>query len=364
MEKQSFISGRQAVIILLLAQLPYSTAFIPNLQAGNSVQDILLAVPANFILNFIVAIPILLLMKRYPGKDILEIADGIGGRGLTAVLAVLYMAGFFYLCIWPLNYFQQFYVNSIIPESHYFGIIIPLLAVCLYASIKGIEGIARFGTFVLFVYLFDVLLIGATVFPQIHLENLLPQFYNGPKIFEGALLSQANTDYQIVLLLFLTPFLHSFEKPGRLFARWNVIAAVVLLYVQFMVVTVLGSFGSEQIFPVYALSRQSGLGVFDRLEAVEYIAWIVETIFEISAFLYMAHTCLIRLGLNTYRRTVNFVLAGALLGVGWVVSRHVFVFRNITRSPFVLAGVLTFVFVIPLIMLLAGAVHGKAGQTP
>lgn len=364
MEKQSFISGRQAVAILLLARLPYSTAFIPNLQAGNSVQDILLAVPANFLLNFLIAIPILALMKRYPGKDILEIADHIGGRGLTAVLAVLYMAGFFYLCIWPLDYFQQFYINSIIPESHYLDVAIPLLLVSLYASIKGIEGIARFGAFVLLAYLLDVLLIGTTLIPSIHLENLLPQFYNGPKIFEGALLSQANTDYQIVLLLFLAPFLHRTEKPGRLFARWNIIAAVIVLAVQFLVVTVLGAFGSEQIFPIYALSRQSNLGVFDRLDAAEFIAWIMETIFEISVFLYMAYTCLTRLGLNSHRRLVNFAIAGALLAVGWLVSRHVFVFRNITKSPYVLAGILLFAFVIPLAMLLAGMVRKKAGQTP
>lgn len=362
MEKQSFISGRQVVVILLLTRLPYSTAFISSLHAGNSIQDILLAVPINFLLNFLLAAPILLLMSRYPGKDMLEIADQIGGRGLTVVLGIVYLAGFLCVAVLPIDYFQNFYTNSIIPESRFFGIVIPLLLVCVYAAVRGVEGLARLGMLVLIAYLIDVLFIVGTVIPSVHLEYLLPQLYNGPGVLEKAVLIGANSSFQIVLLSFLAPFLRSHEKPARLFARWNIIAAIVLLYLQFMVVTVLGTFGTEQVFPLYTLSRRSGLGVFDRLEAAELIPWIMETVFEIAVFIYIAYTCLTRMGLNKYRRTVTFVIGAVLLGAGRVTYRRLMQTRYIGDNPWVTAGMILTVLVIPLGLLLADTVRRKAGQ--
>lgn len=363
MEKQSYISARQAVLILLLTRLPYSTAFIADLHAGDSVQDILLSAPVNFLLNFIFAVPILALMRRHPGKDLLEIADHIGGRPLTAVLGALYLAYFLFQSLLSLECFQQFYINSIIPESQYLSIVIPLLLVSLYASVRGIEGMARCGVFVMVVYLLNVLIIGLTLIPSIHLEYVLPQFYNGPAVFEKALLSVANGNYQIVLLSFLGPFLRGSEKPARIFAWWNVIKAILLFLLQFLIVTVLGPFGAQQTFPVYSLSRQSGLGVFDRLEAVELVGWIVETLFELSVLIYMAYTCVVRAGVNRGRRLLNLGLGALLLVVGWLVSRHVYLLRGITRNPVVTASTILTVILIPLGLLLADTIREKAGQT-
>ena len=53
MEKQSQISARQLIVLMIMLRLPFSTAYYIALNAGQSIQDILFAVPVNFVLNFI-----------------------------------------------------------------------------------------------------------------------------------------------------------------------------------------------------------------------------------------------------------------------------------------------------------------------
>ena len=106
MEKQSYVSPRQLIALFIISRLTFEPEYYISLMAGRSIQDVLLAVPVNFILNYIVAIPILLLLKKYPGKDLIEIAFNIIGRAAGIIIAYFICFALFALLLYYLPYFM------------------------------------------------------------------------------------------------------------------------------------------------------------------------------------------------------------------------------------------------------------------
>lgn len=359
MEKQSFISNRQLIAMLIMTRLPFSTAYFPGLNAGMSIQDVLLAVPVNFLLNFILAVPILLLLRRHPGKDPIEMAHNIVGPAAAVIFAVFYMAGFLFQAFCYQSYFQEFYVNSLIPEASYLEIAIPILIVCFLGSVKGIETIARFGGLVFLIYLIVVLLIDVSLLPSVNLNFLLPQFYNGPGIFLKAVYSGVNSNMQIVLLAFCAPYIRTGTSMGKIFARWNLIAMALFLMLEFFMVTVMGAYAGRQVFPLYALSLQSKIDVFERLDSVDMIAWIMETLFEITFFVYLTTMCLTKLGVNGKRRAVNFCVLLALLAACGLLMKYSYLLKSITFSPYVTAYTVLSQILLPLLLLAVDVVKER-----
>lgn len=359
MEKQSYISNRQLIAMLVMTRIAFSTAYLPGLNAGMSVQDILLAVPANFLLNFIFAVPILVLLRRHPGKDPVEMTRNIIGRPAAALAAVLYMAGFLFQAFCYQSYFQEFYVNSLIPESGYLEIAVPLLIVCFLGSVKGVETIARFGGLAFLIYLIVVFTIGGSLAPSVDLNLLLPQFYSGPGIFLRAVIGGVNSNMQIVLLAFCAPYIKSGTSMGKIYARWNMIAMGFFLLLEFLVVTVMGSYGARQVFPLYTLSLQSKIDVFERLDSVDMIAWILETVFAITFYVYMTTMCLTKLGINGKRRLVNVGVLLALLAAGGLLMKYDYLLKGVAFSPYLTAYTLLSQILLPLLLLTADIVKER-----
>ena len=165
MEKASVISSKQLIAILMVCRLGFSTVYFTSIDAGASIQDVLLAVPVLFVMNFFVAIPILLLLRRHPGKSFMECSVQLIGKPASVVVAVI--CGVFFLLqgTLELGIFQLFYVNTVIPQTAEFAILIPILIVAVYGAVKGIEALARGGSVILVIYLFILCFIRLTGLP-------------------------------------------------------------------------------------------------------------------------------------------------------------------------------------------------------
>lgn len=351
MEKQSYISNRQLIAMLVMTRLSFSTAYLPGLNAGMSVQDVLPAVPVNFLLNFIFAVPILLLLRRHPGKDPVELTRNIIGRTAAVLITVFYMAGFLFQAFCYQSYFQEFYVNSLIPESSYLEIAVPILVVCFLGSVKGMETIARFGGLAFLIYLIVVILIDVSLLPSVDPQFLLPQFYKGPGIFLRTVLSGVNSNMQIVLLAFCAPYIKSGTGMGKIYARWNMITMGLFLLLEFFVVTVMGAYGARQVFPLYTLSLQSKIDVFERLDSVDVIAWILESVFVITFYVYLTTMCLTKIGINGRRRLVNLGVLLVLLAACGLLMKYNYLLKSVTFSPYVTAYTLLSQILLPLLLL-------------
>lgn len=315
MEKQSYVSPGQVIVVLAVTRILFSTVHFISLHAGRSIQDILPALPAAFLLNLLTALPLLALLKRHRGKDLVECATNIFGRGAGIVTATFY----FLLFGWSNIVTQmttRYYINdTVLEEAKVYAILLPLLAITVYIAAKGFESIVRFGTIVFAFYAGIMVLLVCTLIPSIRPSIgprfLLPLFFNGPGIFVNELIAQFNGNVGIIYLAFCASFFKSSIKLGKVFAKWNLLMLVLMVVLYVLCIAVLGPFGARQFFPLEYLAAQSTVSVFYRLDPLYSMSWMLNMVLTVSLFLYFQIQCLEKIGLRKHRKVI-VILVGIL----------------------------------------------------
>ncbi|MDR3643544.1 MAG: GerAB/ArcD/ProY family transporter [Clostridia bacterium] len=363
MQSKAAIRGRQLIFLMLISRLGFSTVAIAAINPGNDIQDMLLAVPVIFVINLLIVIPVIMLLKRHPGRDLVDCSMQICGKACGSVIGIFYFLCFTGLASLLLNIYQNYYSSSIIEETPDIAIAIPLLLVAVYGAIRGIESISRFGLLVFASYVVVSAIIYLSLLPDVNLNYLQPMFYNGSRVFTCAIAAGVNLSYQVLLLAMCTPFLKKDTNITRVFVIWDAVAMLIYLLTDFYVVTVLGPSGGRQIFPLETLVTISHVGPFERLDAVFMIAWILNSVLSMTGYLFFASQCLVRIGLQKWRRTLLFVIGIiVIVCTSFYSSQYV---KNIGFyiSPIFTAAIVIVIFLLPLGVLVIDIVKGKVAQS-
>jgi hypothetical protein len=261
--------------------------------------------------------------------------------------------------VYILSISVDYFVNSVIPESTYYAIAIPLLIVAFYGAVKGIETIARFGTVVIVIYLAILVVIVLSLFQNINLGYLMPVFYSGPQYFLKAVVDGINSNIQIIMVAFCAPFIKTGIKLGKTYAEWNSYASLLFLVLEFLTVIVLGPFAAKQNFPLSTMAMQSRIGVFERVDEIDMMSWIINAVFIVTFEIYLASVCLLKIGLNKHRKKVLFLITVVVYTLGYLVIGHFNGLHAITLSPLVTVVTLIAIIAIPFVILLADILKGR-----
>ena len=359
MNNHSFIRGRQLVIIMLMSRTLFNTTFIPGINPHSSIQDILIAIPVTFMVNLMVAIPVVALLRRHPGEDLIACAAYGIGRAGAGLLAFFYAAFLLIPACLTLGIFNVFFSSNISGDVKWYQICIPLTLVCIFGAVKGLETIGRFGLLVLCGYIAVFLVITVTVLHTLDLSYLTPLFYNGMNVFVKSVVSGVNMSFQTILLAMCAPFLRPNESLARLVVRWNALSMGIFLFEVFLVVTVFGPLGGQTLFPVGKLVTLTQISSVERLDALDMVQWSLEGILNISMYLFCAWRCLYHTPLRRWRLPGLCVL-GALTCAGgsfWltVYEKHLDAFYN----PLACVICFLFLFALPLLLLLGDVIRKK-----
>lgn len=344
---------------MVILRVAFSTSYISGLNAGNSVQDVLVAIPVLFLISFIVALPILILLKRHPGKAIMECSIQVMGRGVSAVIGLIYISFFIFQAAAELGTFHLVFTNAVIPESQEYAISIPLLIVCMYGAAKGIESVSRFGTFVFALYVLILIFNMISLLPRAQMGYLFPLFYNGPRVFLQSLNSMFNSSVQILTLAVCASFLKPGSNVRKVFSYYNVFASLLLFLYTFLAVMVMGPYTSKQVFPLFTLSELSKVGVFERLDSLEMVLWIFDTILAVTVYIFLAANMPTKFGLNKYRKVVIVLIGAAVYFLAPVISHNYLMYQSCMGSLYATAIVVTLIVIIPLIILITDIIKEK-----
>lgn len=359
MKSTVVVRGRQLLALLIISRILFSTDFIPALSAGNSLQDILPAVPVVFLLNLILAFPMIVLLKRHPNRDFVECSMQALGKGPGYIVCLLVYGFLLLYSASTLCSFGVFYTSLINQDISVLFIFVTLLAVAVYGAIKGIETLARFGLVVMIIYLLVLILISVTMLPISDTDNLKPLFYSGPRVFIQTILSGVNMSVELMLLAMCTPFIRQQDHFVRVYVIWDVLAMLFWFLTLLLVVVVLGPFGSKQLFPLGTLVTNSKLSTFQRLDAIDLVSWVLEAVLMMGFYIFAMSQCLMRTFLRKWRRSciaVSAVLCGVLAYLAW--SRYNLLLY-LYDSPYTLMLVLGVLFALPVFVLLCDVVKEK-----
>lgn len=356
MNKTSKISVWQLFSVILLSRLltllTYTTFGLDRMHNADFFASVLFCTAFVALFSTMVFIQ----SKLFPEKDMTDIAY-IASPLLSKGVSVCYAFYFIFAALTTLVRLELFVSSIVFPDtdSTLFAVIC-IIAAC-YAATLGIEGIGRASVLSLAIFNAAFLFIVLTMADEIDFVNFSPIFFDGitPSIKAG--LNSATRTVEVVMLTALLP--KTKGKPMRIYTAWLLVFAVYKLILFFCTFGGLGDYALTQLFPVYAMSVLSEVGVFRRFDVLLTGVWILSAFIKISLLFYLQAELLQKSFRKSWR--IGYILiAGALvlivqIGMGGTFADYFFSTTLLTRTLFYAA----FTLVLPGVVLLAAYRKGK-----
>lgn len=230
------------------------------------------------------------LMKRFPGNDLVSIFDIVTGKVIGKIFALIFCGFFVYYSGINIREFVEMIKAYILPYTPPSSLIFLFMMIVLAYAYAGLEGIARMGYISFIFILVGLVIILALPFPFYNIDNLFPIGGYGFKASMQYGLLRTSAYSEVIILGFIVNSIHgvkNFRKIGliSLLLSGIIIGTIILCnllafeYPQ----------GSENLSALFQLSRIVYFSrFFQRVETVFIFIWVMASIISVSITFYMA----------------------------------------------------------------------------
>ncbi|WMJ23492.1 GerAB/ArcD/ProY family transporter [Paludicola sp. MB14-C6] len=286
---QTKIGASQAVILLLLCRVFNILNFIPLFSNKIDMSSELIAIIICTLLNFILVIPAIILLKKYNGQNIIDIAFR---KNKVLGYSISFLYGFILLfnLIETVFGFDFFITAVVYPNASSITIILTFCIACFICAQFGLEGIARTATIVFIIFLSGVIFISITSFKNINLLNLSPSLSNTTKQVIEAMMTVTSKNSEIFILLLLAPKIKG--NISKCFIWYIILTGIISLLFNFLIITVLGKFAYSQTIPYFTLASICETKILQRLDAVHMVIWVFISFVKVTAYSLLTAECL------------------------------------------------------------------------
>ena len=147
------------------------------------------------------------LLKRFEGRDILDIAEIAGGRPLKILSGLIITGVLLFLTVNVLREFSEEMKVVSLPSSPLSYIMLFFICGIIAGSFLGIESIVRYNAIIVPIIAFGYILILLGVTPKIDISNIYPILgYGADDIFLKGFL-RVSVFGELLILFLLPPFL-------------------------------------------------------------------------------------------------------------------------------------------------------------
>lgn len=256
------------------------------------------------LISLILYIILIRFLGRFEGKDLIDIAEFVGGKPVKMIAGLVVTITLFYLAATVLREFSEDMKVVALPSSPISYIMMIFIAGIIAGSFLGIESIMRYHAIIVPVIASGFLLILLGVIPKMDLTNVLPILGNGAYELFGIGFFKVSAFGELLILFLLPPFLGSHKNVKTVgyaaigFSSFFLIAGSLAYILTFPYPSNL-----ESILPIYQLSRLIYLGrFFQRIEAIFVFIWAMAAFIYLTAvFYFMVYTFAKTAGLKYMR---------------------------------------------------------------
>ena len=303
------------------------------------------------------------LLKRFPGKDLVDIYKESFGKILGFIITFLFSLFLFFVAETNLCEFYQtmrVYVFPLSPNWYLSGLFVISLFVICYLGLESLARISKI-TIVFLVPGFAALLILA--WSNFNVNNMFPILgYGLDKTITRGVVRSSVYGEVILLAVFANSLQGSkfIKREGYL----SLIVATIINSILVIAFTLCYPYYrlQEMVSPMYELTTFIQFGrFFTRVDSVFLFVWIIGSLISISLIFYSAIWIYCKLFKIGDKRPV--VLSGCVIlflisllqkDIITVVTQNVKVIRNYGSIPF---------YIIPLIALIVSAIRRKRGDS-
>jgi len=310
------ITGAQAVALIACLSFGKSIGLTTGAMARVVEQDLWLASLCAFVGAFVLAVPLVALVRRFPTQVVPTWVQQVLGRGLGAV-ALLLFAGFllgsYLLSAVTINLHLNDYLMTETPPLVF---VIGVSLLCLYAAYLGLEVIARLAIVGLaFTLLLSFLVLVGTL-DRFQVSRMLPLGESGlVPILQASSVAWTDSAMSLVGLLFLWP--RTAAAPQR-WLRLSLLAMVLAAStVVVWPILEVGAMGPEvtahYLIACMQLARTASLGIYlHRYEMIMMVLFGWGTLVQTATLLYLGLELLRSLVPLRFSRAI-FITVGTLL---------------------------------------------------
>ncbi len=303
-----------------------------------------------------------LMLKRFPGKNIVEIYDVTLGRGFGLIFSFLLMVSFLVSSGLYTREFIDVMKVYIFPVTHS-GILIGA-EVVLAASLSfiGLEAIARVAKLAAYFALFSILLLVVLSSNYFNLSYIFPVLSFGFVKTLTTGITRSTAYAEVVILAVLAGSIQGTGNIKKAGVASLIISGAILSLVQLVAILVFSYTGAGEVVSLmYVLSRIIKLGgFFQRLDPLFLLLFITVSTIAVSVLLYTAVsiTCKM-LRLQDARPVILPV--GLLIFTLAMMPKDLSTLVDVYVPLLRLYGSITF-YILPILVLIIAILRNKKGE--
>jgi len=286
--KKERLSG--SLLFFLTLGFVQGSSLTLTLASGIAQQNTWLALLGGFILGAPFIWTYFALMKRFPGRNLIQINDLVFGGYLGKFISLLYIWFFFTLIALDLRFYGDFFLIFIMPETPPIVFLAAMTIVCAYTARRGLETIARLTVFIVMMGFFffgvDTILLAG----HLQFTNLLPLFsVSGKELLKSSHNLTATVFCETLVFMMIIPYGRSFTGSKRGFSHALALGTLFLIGTVIRDVLAIGNLYPLCVAPTLEAIRLINLAkVLTRMELLVAIAHLATEYIKICVFYYAA----------------------------------------------------------------------------
>jgi spore germination protein KB len=282
------ISPRQMILLVFISRIILYITFLPILVAPPANQDVWISILLMVPINFIIAVPIYLLAKRFPNQTLYEYCPTIMSKA-GLLVGILFVWYFLHLNAHSISMFSRFFTPTIMPETPSLFFVISITLIAAYATYHGIEVLGRLSEFTAPILIFSIIGIFLLLIKEMDLQALNPILEKGiyPSLIGGTY--AASLLVETLAFGIILPFLNDQRKLKNVFIFSVLLLVPFALMITISIVTIFGpELAKSLVYPPFSAVRVVHLGDFlERIDAIYIGIWILGMFIRIAFFYYL-----------------------------------------------------------------------------
>lgn len=344
------VTPRQIICLLTIVRMSTAISTMPTTELPPYNQDVWIMVLLSIVYTFVMMIPLVFLANKFKEYSIIGYIQLIYGKSIGKIIGFSYGLYFILNSINGTTIQSELVATTILDDASNIVVAIFMMITCIYYVSRGIIAFAR--TAEAFAPL--IFIIGATLlllgFSNVDFSVLKPILVDSPlnDISMGAY--RLSFYYvEIMILAMIVPELENKKDINKIFVK-SVIVSMVLLAI--VVVMCQGTMGVEYTrhlnFPFLLYVRAiNQFQIFERIDSIFIIVWLIASITRISAFLYLSVRAFRELFNKKEDEKLILIVIGLLVGIATLaisgnrsvigIRKHLDLYYSLLSFTFILA---------------------------
>lgn len=345
--------------ILLITQLFLGVPRVLTKEGGAAAWLLILM---SGVIGSIGVFMIIRLLKKFPGKNIIEIAEILWGAPGRMITALLMSFLFLYTAAIVVREFSETMLTTVVPRTPISVVTFIFIVAMVIGAYNGLEVITRSCVLLfpfIIVGLLSILFLAGSF---IDLNNLFPILGTGIKTLVYHATGRTSLFLEIVFIGLIISNVNDPEKIPRQVWVSYLFSVVLFVVVQFFYVAVLSVVAAEKLYvPLFQLARIIYMGRFvQRIEALYIFVWFFTGALKLTLAFYGGATVLARGFKIPFYQPLLFPLALLVFTVSFIpesLLTAVYLDVDILREFGFLPA-----FGVPAALLLTSLIFGKGGK--